>query len=115
MVVLSPWMDGGLRRWRDGDDAEMVKLTKAMCWEMVSKTSDTVDQVGLVTFRKPADNACYMKRRQKEPPLCEPSDDPNAAWYVTCLWILLVWVLTAFSQQFKLSFTHANNILPRSI
>uniref|UniRef100_A0A0E0F354 Methyltransferase n=1 Tax=Oryza meridionalis TaxID=40149 RepID=A0A0E0F354_9ORYZ len=36
---------------------EMVKLTKAMCWEMVSKTSDTVDQVGLVTFRKPADNA----------------------------------------------------------
>uniref|UniRef100_A0A0D3HJ20 Methyltransferase n=1 Tax=Oryza barthii TaxID=65489 RepID=A0A0D3HJ20_9ORYZ len=69
---------GGLRRWRD-DGAEMVKLTKAMCWEMVSKTSDTVDQVGLVTFRKPADNACYMKRRQKEPPLCEPSDDPNAA------------------------------------
>ncbi|KAB8114492.1 hypothetical protein EE612_053936 [Oryza sativa] len=62
---------------------EMVKLTKAMCWEMVSKTSDTVDQVGLVTFRKPADNACYMKRRQKEPPLCEPSDDPNAAWNIT--------------------------------
>ncbi|KAL5203918.1 hypothetical protein ABZP36_008789 [Zizania latifolia] len=63
--------------------AEMVKLTKAMCWEMVSKTKDTVDQVGLVIFRKPADNACYKRRRQKEPPLCEPSDDPNAAWNIT--------------------------------
>ncbi|XP_052135318.1 probable methyltransferase PMT26 [Oryza glaberrima] len=72
---------------------EMVKLTKAMCWEMVSKTSDTVDQVGLVTFRKPADNACYMKRRQKEPPLCEPSDDPNAAWNIT-LRACMHWVPT---------------------
>uniref|UniRef100_A0A0E0IZ68 Methyltransferase n=1 Tax=Oryza nivara TaxID=4536 RepID=A0A0E0IZ68_ORYNI len=76
---------------------EMVKLTKAMCWEMVSKTSDTVDQVGLVTFRKPADNACYMKRRQKEPPLCEPSDDPNAA----CLSFLLPMLITYFLARSK--------------
>ncbi|KAG8089591.1 hypothetical protein GUJ93_ZPchr0011g27565 [Zizania palustris] len=62
---------------------EMMKLTKAMCWEMVCKMRDTVDQVGLVIFRLPADNACYKKRRQKEPPLCEPSDDPNAAWNIT--------------------------------
>uniref|UniRef100_A0A8R7U5Q3 Methyltransferase n=1 Tax=Triticum urartu TaxID=4572 RepID=A0A8R7U5Q3_TRIUA len=27
---------------------EMVKLTKAMCWEMVAKTRDTIDRVGLV-------------------------------------------------------------------
>uniref|UniRef100_J3N6K0 Methyltransferase n=1 Tax=Oryza brachyantha TaxID=4533 RepID=J3N6K0_ORYBR len=72
---------------------EMVKLTKAMCWEMVSKTRDTVDQVGLVIFRKPSDNACYKKRRQKEPPLCEPSDDPNAAWNIT-LRACMHWVPT---------------------
>ncbi|KAF0894589.1 hypothetical protein E2562_001889 [Oryza meyeriana var. granulata] len=72
---------------------EMVKLTKAMCWEMVSKTRDTVDQVGLVIFRKPSDDACYKKRRQKEPPLCEPSDDPNAAWNIT-LRACMHWVPT---------------------
>ncbi|XP_062181959.1 probable methyltransferase PMT26 [Phragmites australis] len=62
---------------------EMVKLTKAMCWEVVGKTKDTVDQVGLIIFRKPENNGCYEKRRQKEPSLCEPSDDPNAAWNIT--------------------------------
>ena len=58
----------------------MVKLTKAMCWEMVTKTKDTIDLTGLVIFRKPESNGCYEKRGQKEPALCEPSDDPNAAW-----------------------------------
>jgi hypothetical protein len=58
----------------------MVKLTKAMCWEMVAKTRDTVDLVGLVIFQKPVDNVCYDKRPEKEPALCELSDDPNAAW-----------------------------------
>uniref|UniRef100_A0A0D9XPV5 Methyltransferase n=1 Tax=Leersia perrieri TaxID=77586 RepID=A0A0D9XPV5_9ORYZ len=62
---------------------EMVKLTKAMCWEMVTKKKDTVDQVGLVIFRKPSDNVCYKKRREKKPLLCESSDDPNAAWNIT--------------------------------
>ncbi|KAL6870816.1 hypothetical protein ACP4OV_014664 [Aristida adscensionis] len=61
---------------------EMVKLTKAMCWEMVTKTRDTVDQTGLVIFRKPKNNGCYDKRTQTEPALCEPSDDPNAAWNI---------------------------------
>jgi len=61
---------------------EMAKLTAAMCWEMVARTKHTVDdQVGVAIFRKPENNACYDKRPQKEPPLCEPSDDPNAAWY----------------------------------
>ncbi|EES08114.1 probable methyltransferase PMT26 [Sorghum bicolor] len=61
---------------------EMVKLTKAMCWEMVAKTRDTVDLVGLVIFQKPVDNVCYDKRPEKEPALCELSDDPNAAWNI---------------------------------
>ncbi|CAN6380823.1 unnamed protein product [Urochloa humidicola] len=62
---------------------EMVKLTKAMCWEMVARTKHTVDdQVGVAIFRKPVDNGCYEKRPQKEPPLCETSDDPNAAWNI---------------------------------
>ncbi|TVU26201.1 hypothetical protein EJB05_28738 [Eragrostis curvula] len=62
---------------------EMVKLTKAMCWDVVAKTKDTVDLVGLIIFRKPVNNRCYDKRSQKEPALCEPSDDPNAAWNIT--------------------------------
>ncbi|CAO2141114.1 unnamed protein product [Urochloa humidicola] len=62
---------------------EMTRLTKAMCWEMVAKTKHTVgDQVGVAIFRKPVKNGCYDKRPQKEPPLCEPSDDPNAAWNI---------------------------------
>ncbi|CAD6257858.1 unnamed protein product [Miscanthus lutarioriparius] len=61
---------------------EMVKLTKAMCWDMVAKTRDTVDLVGLVIFQKPVNNVCYDKRPEKEPALCEPSDDPNAAWNI---------------------------------
>ncbi|KAJ1274860.1 hypothetical protein BS78_05G092400 [Paspalum vaginatum] len=61
---------------------EMVKLTKAMCWEMVAKTRDTVDLVGLVIFRKPVSNGCYDEREQKEPALCDTSDDPNAAWNI---------------------------------
>ncbi|CAO2148043.1 unnamed protein product [Urochloa humidicola] len=62
---------------------EMSRLTKAMCWEMVVKTKHTVDdQVGVAIFRKPVKNGCYDKRPQKEPPLCEPSDDPNAAWNI---------------------------------
>ncbi|CAO2145837.1 unnamed protein product [Urochloa humidicola] len=62
---------------------EMTRLTKAMCWEMVAKTKHTVgDQVGVAIFRKPVKNGCYDKRPQKEPPLCEPSDDPNASWNI---------------------------------
>ena len=59
----------------------MAALTKSMCWEMVKKTSDTVDQTAMVVFKKPSSNDCYGKRTRPEPPLCEASDDPNAAWY----------------------------------
>jgi SAM-dependent methyltransferase len=61
----------------------MTALTKSMCWEMVARTSDTVDQTALVIFKKPSSNECYGKRSHPEPPLCEESDNPNAAWYCT--------------------------------
>ncbi|KAJ9177832.1 hypothetical protein P3X46_013002 [Hevea brasiliensis] len=60
----------------------MTELTKAMCWELVSITKDTVNGVGIAIYRKPTSNDCYEKRSQQEPPLCEASDDPNAAWNV---------------------------------
>ncbi|OMO56092.1 putative S-adenosyl-L-methionine-dependent methyltransferase protein [Corchorus olitorius] len=61
----------------------MADLTKAMCWELVNKTSkDAVNNVAVATFRKPTSNECYEQRSQQEPPLCPESDDPNAAWNV---------------------------------
>nr|CAD1842044.1 unnamed protein product [Ananas comosus var. bracteatus] len=61
----------------------MSALTKSMCWEMVNKTKDSVNQVGLAIFRKPSNNDCYEKRTENDPPLCQESDDPNAAWNVS--------------------------------
>ncbi|KAE8807222.1 putative methyltransferase PMT26 [Hordeum vulgare] len=61
----------------------MAALTKSMCWEMVTRTSDTVDQTAMVIFKKPSSNECYSKRSRAEPALCEESDDPNAAWNIT--------------------------------
>ncbi|XP_038977727.1 probable methyltransferase PMT26 [Phoenix dactylifera] len=68
------------------EDAEIWKamsaLTKSMCWKMVTKTKDTFNRVGLAIFRKPSDNKCYKKRMENNPPLCQESDDPDAAWNV---------------------------------
>ncbi|KAK4785578.1 hypothetical protein SAY86_002267 [Trapa natans] len=61
---------------------EMSKLTKAMCWELISINKDTLNGVGVATYRKPTTNKCYKKRGTPEPPLCANSDDPNAAWYI---------------------------------
>ncbi|WOK94577.1 putative methyltransferase PMT24 [Canna indica] len=61
----------------------MTALTKSMCWEMVARTSDTLNQVGLAIYRKPFDNSCYEKRAEDNPPLCQQSDDPDAAWNIT--------------------------------
>ncbi|XP_073136961.1 probable methyltransferase PMT26 [Henckelia pumila] len=60
----------------------MKKLTKAMCWEVVSISKDEVNRVGLAVYRKPTSNECYEQRSQNDPPLCQNSDDPNAAWNV---------------------------------
>ncbi|KAK8449972.1 hypothetical protein SEVIR_7G294200v4 [Setaria viridis] len=61
----------------------MAALTKSMCWEMIKRTSDTVDQTAMVVFRKPESNECYDARARAEPPLCEASDDQDAAWNIT--------------------------------
>ncbi|KAK4780993.1 hypothetical protein SAY87_017099 [Trapa incisa] len=60
----------------------MSELTKAMCWELISVNKDTVNRVGVATYRKPTTNECYEKRSQAEPPLCADSDDSDAAWNV---------------------------------
>ncbi|MBA0869667.1 hypothetical protein Goshw_001236 [Gossypium schwendimanii] len=67
----------------------MVELTKAMCWELVNKTSkDAINRVAVAIFKKPTSNDCYNGRLKQEPPLCPENDDPNAAWNVslkTCM------------------------------
>ncbi|KAM7511135.1 hypothetical protein LguiB_010010 [Lonicera macranthoides] len=60
----------------------MTKLTKSMCWELVTVKNDKLNQVGAAIFRKPNSNECYEKRPTNEPPLCEESDDPDAVWNV---------------------------------
>lgn len=62
--------------------AAMKELTKSMCWNVVKITKDKVNKVGIAIYQKPASNECYEKRSQNEPPLCQASDDPNAAWYI---------------------------------
>ncbi|CAA6660427.1 unnamed protein product [Spirodela intermedia] len=59
-----------------------TKLTKAMCWEMVAISRDAVNSVGVAIFRKPTSNDCYDRRTENDPPLCQESDQPNAAWNV---------------------------------
>ncbi|KAF7130639.1 hypothetical protein RHSIM_Rhsim10G0132300 [Rhododendron simsii] len=60
----------------------MKELTKSMCWNVVKITKDKVNKVGIAIYQKPTSNECYEKRSQHEPPLCQESDDPNAAWNV---------------------------------
>ncbi|KAK9270181.1 hypothetical protein L1049_025757 [Liquidambar formosana] len=60
----------------------MSKLTKSMCWDLVTIKKDRLNAVGAAIYRKPTSNECYEKRPQNEPPLCKESDDPNAAWNV---------------------------------
>jgi len=61
----------------------MSKLTKQMCWKLVKKDKDMVNGVGVAIYQKPSSNECYEQRSQDEPPLCQKSDDPNAAWYLS--------------------------------
>lgn len=60
----------------------MKELTKAMCWEVVSISKDTVNGVGVAVYKKPTNNECYEQRSTNEPPLCPTTDDPNASWNV---------------------------------
>lgn len=65
----------------------MSELTEKMCWKLIKKEKDTVNLVGIAIYQKPFSNECYEQRSQNEPPLCEQSDDRNAAWYflISCL------------------------------
>ncbi|KAK9673165.1 hypothetical protein RND81_12G150500 [Saponaria officinalis] len=60
----------------------MSKLTKQMCWKLLKKEKDTVNGVGIAIFQKPSTNDCYEQRSKSEPPLCQKTDDRNAAWLV---------------------------------
>ncbi|XP_008241902.1 PREDICTED: probable methyltransferase PMT27 [Prunus mume] len=61
---------------------EMSVLTASMCWEVVAIKNDKVNLVAAAIYRKPTSNQCYEQRKQKQPPMCNNDDDPNAAWYV---------------------------------
>ncbi|CAN6459046.1 unnamed protein product [Victoria cruziana] len=71
---------------KDPEDAEIWKemklLTKAMCWEMKSMRNDRVNDVGAAVYQKPMSNDCYESRKDRQPPICQATDDPNASWYV---------------------------------
>ncbi|KAL4569004.1 hypothetical protein LXL04_024630 [Taraxacum kok-saghyz] len=67
---------------------EMSALTEAMCWELITIKKDTLNGIGIAVYQKPESNECYNERKTQEPPICNPDDDPNAAWYVpleTCM------------------------------
>eukprot|EP00252_Welwitschia_mirabilis_P025719 TRINITY_DN8166_c0_g4_i2.p1 TRINITY_DN8166_c0_g4~~TRINITY_DN8166_c0_g4_i2.p1 ORF type:complete len:837 (-),score=183.61 TRINITY_DN8166_c0_g4_i2:471-2981(-) len=61
---------------------EMSALTASICWELLSKKYDNVNEVGVAIYRKPVSNDCYQSRKENEPPMCKENDDSNAAWYV---------------------------------
>lgn len=60
----------------------MSKLTKSMCWELVKIGKDKLNDVSAAIYRKPTSNDCYEGRTKDDPPLCQESDSPNAAWEV---------------------------------
>ncbi|KAJ4897312.1 putative methyltransferase PMT26 [Raphanus sativus] len=60
----------------------MTELTKKMCWELISINKDTINGVGVATYKKPTSNECYKGRSEQQPPICADSDDPNASWKV---------------------------------
>lgn len=61
---------------------EMSSLTASICWNLLAKKGDEVNEVGVAIYQKPTSNHCYESRRKNEPPLCEEEGDLNAAWYV---------------------------------
>ncbi|GLT34277.1 hypothetical protein SLA2020_088010 [Shorea laevis] len=61
---------------------EMSRLTKKTCWDLVTIKKDRLNGVGAAIYQKPTSNECYDKRNRNDPPLCEESDDPNAAWNI---------------------------------
>jgi hypothetical protein len=58
----------------------MSALTKSLCWKMVNKTKDKINEVGMAVYQKPMDNKCYEKRSENKPLLCPETDSSDAAW-----------------------------------
>ncbi|KAI3883126.1 hypothetical protein MKX03_012526 [Papaver bracteatum] len=57
---------------------EMEDLTTRLCWELVKKEGY------VAIWRKPSNNSCYLGRDAgAQPPLCDPSNDPDNVWYVS--------------------------------
>ncbi|KAI4389745.1 hypothetical protein MLD38_001938 [Melastoma candidum] len=61
---------------------EMSRLTKSMCWDLMVVKRDRLNKVAIAVYRKPNANICYGERPHNEPPMCNESDDPNAAWHI---------------------------------
>ncbi|GAB2224373.1 hypothetical protein Droror1_Dr00005128 [Drosera rotundifolia] len=56
---------------------EMENLSSRICWELVKKEGY------IAIWQKPLNNSCYLSRgADVQPPLCDPSDDPDSVWYV---------------------------------
>ncbi|KAE8659008.1 hypothetical protein F3Y22_tig00116965pilonHSYRG00641 [Hibiscus syriacus] len=53
-----------------------------MFWHLVTIKKNILNAIGAAIYRKPICNDRYEKRSKNVPPLCEESDDPNAAWNV---------------------------------
>ncbi|KAL6228019.1 hypothetical protein ACLB2K_001973 [Fragaria x ananassa] len=68
------------------DDVEiweaMKELTEKICWKLVTINKDALNGIGAAIYRKPTTNECYEQRSQNHPPICDKSDDLNAAWKV---------------------------------
>ncbi|GAB4831841.1 hypothetical protein Ancab_005855 [Ancistrocladus abbreviatus] len=61
----------------EGQWKDMVNLTTRLCWELVKKEGY------VAIWRKPLNNSCYLSRQAgTQPPICDPDDDPDNAWYV---------------------------------
>ncbi|KAL9262149.1 putative methyltransferase PMT26, partial [Drosera capensis] len=60
----------------------MSKLLKSMCWELIAKEKDKINEIGAAAYRKSISNECYEQRSDSDPPMCQKSDDRNAAWNV---------------------------------
>ena len=59
----------------------MSSLKTSICWNLLSKKNDQINEVGVAVYQKQTSNTCYKSKRKNEPPLCEEEADPNAAWY----------------------------------
>lgn len=59
--------------------AAMVNLTESMCWKAVARSANP-SSIGLVIYQKPDSYACYEKRKQNDPPICDDKSRKNDSW-----------------------------------